>query len=121
MSAKPLFDATTREFLRALASESRQQILMLFALGDSFTVGEVAERFAIGQSTASEQLSALKHGGLLIAEREGKLVRYRADAESIRSQLGLLAGHLSHCCGPVPGLSIPEPGDRPSLLARTDS
>lgn len=116
MSAEPLFPAATRGFLKALASESRQQILMLFAMRGSLTVGEVAERCAIGQSTASEQLSALKQGGLLEAERDGKLVRYRADAESIRSQLGLLAGYLASCCESTQDSNVPDPGDRASLL-----
>lgn len=112
MSVEHLFPIATRGFLKALASESRQDILLQFASGESLTVGEVAERCAIGQSTASEQLSVLKQGGLLEAERDGKLVRYRADASSIRAQLGLLANYLAGCCESSPNSNTPDPNVR---------
>ena len=92
-----------RAFLRALASETRQQLLLLFADGGELTVGEVARRAGIGQSTASEQLALLRAGGLLTATREGKLVRYRGDREGIVRQLTVLQASLSRCCPPASG------------------
>ena len=92
------FDTSTRAFLKALASESRQQLLMLFADGGELTVGEVAERAGIGQSTASEQLALLRTGGLLVSDRDGKVVRYRADREGIAAQLAGLQEYLARCC-----------------------
>ncbi|MGX9901829.1 ArsR/SmtB family transcription factor [Arthrobacter sp. SA17] len=94
---QPLNEGTQR-FLKALASETRQQIMLTFAGGESLTVGEVATRCALGQSTASEQLSLLRQGGLLTAVKQGKSVRYSADAESIRSSLGELQDYLARCC-----------------------
>jgi DNA-binding transcriptional ArsR family regulator len=93
----------TRAFLKALASETRQQLLLLFVDGGELTVGEVAERAGIGQSTASEQLALLRHGGLLQSSREGKIVRYRADRGRIATQLADLQDYLSRCCPPAPG------------------
>ncbi|MET4901700.1 MULTISPECIES: metalloregulator ArsR/SmtB family transcription factor [unclassified Paenarthrobacter] len=88
----------TQRFLKALASETRQQIMLVFAGGESLTVGEVATRCGLGQSTASEQLSLLRQGGLLTAVRQGKSVYYRADTEAIRATLEDLQGYLGRCC-----------------------
>jgi len=90
----------TRDFLRALASENRQQVLLLFADGQPRSVGRVAADLGIGQSTASEQLAALRRGGLVRAERDGRTVRYRADRAGILRALGELRTILEACCPP---------------------
>ena len=97
-TAPPDLDSRTREFLKALASETRQAIMLLFAGGAELTVGEVAERAAIGQSTASEQLALLRDAGLVQAARDGKLVRYRADRDGILAQLAEFQRYLRACC-----------------------
>ena len=96
--ALPVPDETTARFLRALASEARQQVMVLFAGGAELSVGEVAGRLQIGQSTASEQLARLKDGGLLISRREAKTVYYRADKDRIEAALDRLRGFLDGCC-----------------------
>lgn len=96
---RPLeFSDDTRAFLKALASETRQQLLMLFADGGELTVGEVAQQAGLGQSTASEQLALLRGGGLLTSTRDGKVVRYRADRARIAAQLTELQSYLARCC-----------------------
>jgi DNA-binding transcriptional ArsR family regulator len=50
-----LVDRLTPDFLKALASDTRQQILMLFVGGQELTVGEIATACGLGQSTTSEQ------------------------------------------------------------------
>ena len=100
--AAPLeLDEDARAFLKALASETRQGLLMLFADGGELTVGEVASRAGIGQSTASEQLALLRSGGLLSPRRDGKLVHYRADRDRIARQLAALQDYLAGCCPPA--------------------
>jgi tellurite resistance protein TerB len=91
-------DESNRAFLKALASESRQQLLLLFADGEAHTVGEIASLAGIGQSTASEQLAILRRAGLLSSSREGKKVCYRADRDRIAGQLDQLRVFLSGCC-----------------------
>jgi DNA-binding transcriptional ArsR family regulator len=88
----------TRDFLRALASESRQQVLLLFTDGQARSVGQIATELGIGQSTASEQLTALRRGGLVRAERDGKIVRYCADRDGITAALAELQRILTACC-----------------------
>lgn len=88
----------THEFLKALASPTRQRIMLLFCGGAECSVGEVAERAGIGQSTASEQLNLLRRGGVVTARRDGKVIRYRADREGMQKALADLQAYLEDCC-----------------------
>lgn len=100
MSTPPAIDGPTQDFLKAIASETRQQIMLLFAGGRELTVGEIATCCGLGQSTASEQLTILKRGGLVQSTRAGKLVHYRADPAAIAARLGDLQSYLACCCPP---------------------
>ncbi|MUL44295.1 winged helix-turn-helix transcriptional regulator [Streptomonospora sp. PA3] len=88
----------THDFLKALASPTRQRIMLLFAQGAELSVGEVAERIGIGQSTASQQLALLRRGGILASRREGKIVLYRSDRERSLAALDDLRTYLRYCC-----------------------
>lgn len=90
--------SSTRVFLKALASETRQEIMMLFAGGAELSVGEVAAQVGLGQSTASEQLALLRDAGLVKAARDGKIVRYRANRDGITSQVAEFQRYLAACC-----------------------
>jgi DNA-binding transcriptional ArsR family regulator len=92
---------TVRRFLKALASENRQQVMLLFTGGAELTVGEVAQRLRIGQSTASEQLAQLRQGGILTARRDGKTVYYRANPTGVAAVLDELQDYLRSCCPPA--------------------
>lgn len=89
-----------QDFLKALASETRQQMLLLFAGGEELAVGEVADRLQIGQSTASQQLALLRRGDILSRSRSGNTVRYRANAAGISRALDELQSYLRVCCSP---------------------
>jgi DNA-binding transcriptional ArsR family regulator len=91
-------DPATHEFLKALASPTRQQIMLLFARGAELSVNEIAERAGIGQSTASTQLAILRRGGVVTSDRHGKVVRYRANREGTQAALSDLQRYLSMCC-----------------------
>jgi DNA-binding transcriptional ArsR family regulator len=110
MTHPSAIDGPTRDFLKALASETRQQIMLLFTGGQQLTVGEIAESCGLGQSTTSEQLAILKRGGLLQSTRDGKLVRYRADPTTIGARLGDLQSYLANCCPPDTGDPRPASG-----------
>ncbi len=101
MTAPTPLDGPTQDFLKALASETRQQIMLLFAAGQQLTVGEIAAACGIGQSTASEQLAILRRGGLVTSTREGKLVRYRANPTAISARIAELQNYLACCCPPA--------------------
>lgn len=88
-----------QEFLRALASETRQRILFLFVDLQERTVSQVAAQAGLGQSTASEHLTILKQAGLVVARREGKEVYYAPDRAHILAMLKSLTEVIS-CCFP---------------------
>ncbi len=97
---RPQLSPEAQDFLKALASEARQQTLMLFA-GGELTVGAVAARLGVGQSTASQQLAQLRAGGLLTSRRVGKEVYYRVDSIRTQQVLDELQGYLRACCPPT--------------------
>jgi len=84
-------------FLKALASETRQAILVLFATHEALTVNQVAELVGIGQSTASEHLALLRRAGLLDATRSGKEVYYRPDYGRMVGSAEQLLAYLKSC------------------------
>lgn len=87
------------DFLKALASETRQRILFqAFQAGQERTVGQVAELMGIGQSTASEHLAIMRRGGLLQSRREGKEVYYRPDRRQVLGMMQHLTDQLASCC-----------------------
>lgn len=89
-----------RGFLKALASDTRQQILLLFSGESELTVGQVAEQLGLAQSAASAQLATLRDSGLLVARREWKTVYYRVDPDGIARALADLQTALRACCPP---------------------
>lgn len=91
-------DPQTHEFLRALASPTRQQIMLLFARGTELSVNEIADRAGISQSTASSQLAILRRGHIVTSRRAGKVVLYRADRDGTQTALCDLQQYLSNCC-----------------------
>ncbi|MGD7705322.1 ArsR/SmtB family transcription factor [Microlunatus sp. Y2014] len=90
--------APTHEFLKALASPTRQRIMLLFAKGAELSVNEVAERTGISQSTASTQLAILRRGAVVTRRRDGKTVLYRADRSGAQAALDDLQVYLKQCC-----------------------
>ncbi|GAA3469872.1 ArsR/SmtB family transcription factor [Nonomuraea roseola] len=90
-----------RGFLKAMASDTRQQILMLFSGGIELTVNEVAERMSLAQSATSTHLATLRDGGVLTSRREWKTVYYRADPARIGRALSDLQASLQACCPPA--------------------
>ncbi|WP_371602212.1 metalloregulator ArsR/SmtB family transcription factor [Streptomyces sp. NBC_01220] len=93
-------DPATADFLKALASETRQKVLQQFTGGIELTVGEIAERCALKPSTVSEHLSLLRRGGLVISRKEGKQVHYRADGATMTQRVYALQAYLARCCPP---------------------
>ncbi|MFF4673969.1 ArsR/SmtB family transcription factor [Streptomyces sp. NPDC001279] len=93
-------DPATADFLRALASETRQKVMQQFTGGIELTVGEIAQRCALKPSTASEHLSLLRRGGLVVSRKEGKQVFYQADGAAMAERLSALQAYLARCCPP---------------------
>jgi len=86
------------EFLKAVASENRLKMFLLFADGQERTVNEVTVLMNLGQSTVSEQLKLMRRAGLLQARKEGKEVFYSPDRAAVIAKLEKLTQTLKTCC-----------------------
>jgi ArsR family transcriptional regulator len=86
------------EFAKALASDSRMNILLLFVDEQEMTVNQIAEALKLGQPTVSEHLAIMKRSGVLTSDKRGKEVYYRPDRTKIMHHLETLTGLLKNCC-----------------------
>ena len=81
----------------ALGHEARLSIvrLLMSAHPDGMVVGEIQQELDIPPSTLSHHLDALQREALVTVTREGKFLRYRADAAGLRDLLAFL---YAECC-----------------------
>lgn len=85
-------------FIKALGTENRLKILMLFVDGNERTVNEITRAVGIGQSTCSEHLAVLKKAGLMNANKLGKEVYYLPNRDVIVGMLEEITSILKKCC-----------------------
>lgn len=75
---------------RALADESRRRILIELLDGPAYPA-ELAQRLGLGKANTSNHLSCLRGCGLVVAEPEGRKVRYELVDERLADGLRMLA------------------------------
>jgi|OM-RGC.v1.028442121 Predicted transcriptional regulators len=68
------------------------------------TAGEIAALHGTRPNTLSTHLATLSAAGLILAQREGRNIRYSMDADGIRALLSYL---LDDCCAGDPDLCAP--------------
>ena len=107
-------DADVQGFLKALASQKRQEIMFLFQGDAELTVGQIAERLNLVPSATSAHLAMLRDAGILAARRDWKTVYYRANPNGILRGIDGLRDYLMACCPPETG---PECGCAPAESA----
>jgi ArsR family transcriptional regulator len=66
------------EFVGALASETRQAILVLLK-DQEMSVGDIVARFSLTESTISHHLAVLRRAGVVLARRGGQHIYYSAN------------------------------------------
>ena len=77
------------EVFQALSDPTRREILRLLRKRD-MTAGELAERFPLAKSTLSGHFSALKHAGLIVAEKCGASVVYSLNVSAVEQTLAVV-------------------------------
>jgi ArsR family transcriptional regulator len=77
------------EFCKALADDTRQQILVMLLDGEK-CVSDIVDAFNTSQPTISHHLSVLKQFKLVTSRKEGKLVFYDINRDNIVSCCGML-------------------------------
>ena len=88
----------TLSFIKALASEPRMKILLLFTDGQERTVNEIKDAIEFSQSTTSEHLALMKRAGILASNKQGKEVYYQPDRTKILYFLETISSVLRNCC-----------------------
>ena len=90
----------------ALGHVNRVEILrhLLTAHPTGLVVGEIQGHLGIPASTLSHHLEALRLEGLVVQEREGRFLRYRAGTEALNALLGFL---YAECCAGSAPLAVP--------------
>ena len=66
------------DFVKAMADETRQRILILLQAGE-MSVSELNEHFTTTQPTLSHHLAILRRAKLVLTRRVGRQVFYRAN------------------------------------------
>jgi DNA-binding transcriptional ArsR family regulator len=77
------------EFCKALADDTRQQILVLLLDGER-CVSDIVDAFDMTQPTISHHLSVLKQFKLVTSRKEGKLVFYDINRDNLVECCGML-------------------------------
>ncbi|HWB45002.1 MAG TPA: metalloregulator ArsR/SmtB family transcription factor [Hyphomicrobiaceae bacterium] len=82
------------ELLKALANRHRLLILCQLIEGES-SVGDLAQRLGIRDSTMSQHLALLRRDGLVAARRDGQTVWYSISSVPARALIEVL--YRVHC------------------------
>jgi ArsR family transcriptional regulator len=77
------------EFCKALADDTRQQILVMLLDGEK-CVGDIVAAFNMSQPTISHHLGVLKQFNLVTSRKEGKLVFYDINRDNLVECCGVL-------------------------------
>ncbi len=78
---------------RALGDPTRREILKLLRRRD-MSAGEIADRFPLAKSTLSGHFNVLKHAGLIVAERQGTVIRYSLNVSAFEEALAAVMALL---------------------------
>jgi ArsR family transcriptional regulator len=78
---------------RALADETRRQILELLRAGPR-TSGEIADQFQTSWPTISRHLAVLRTAGLVVTERKGQAIYYELNTSVFQDLIQHLVGWM---------------------------
>jgi ArsR family transcriptional regulator, arsenate/arsenite/antimonite-responsive transcriptional repressor len=85
-------------FAKAIADETRQKIMGLLCCR-WYCVGDIVEQMGVTQPTVSHHLGILREAGLVKARRDGKLVFYTLNQDT-----------MAGCCGALMENFAPKSG-----------
>lgn len=93
--------------LSALGHETRLAAFrqLVQAGPEGLSVGELRARLDLPPATLTAHLNVLRAAGLVLDEREGRVIRLRADYAQMDALIGYLTENCcagSASCGPVP-------------------
>ena len=80
--------------LRTVAHPHRLRMIQML-LGGNYTVGELAEACDIPPSSASEHLGKMRDRGLLIGNRNGRMIYYTIAEDGLQSIMDCIENRFS--------------------------
>tara|TARA_B100001964_G_C14053941_1_gene518296 strand:- start:89 stop:400 length:312 start_codon:yes stop_codon:yes gene_type:complete len=80
--------------LRTIAHPHRIRMIQML-LGGTYTVGELAEACDIPPSSASEHLGKMRDRGLLIGNRNGRMIYYTIAEDGLQSIMDCIENRFS--------------------------
>ena len=80
--------------LRAINHKLRQRIIDLLEENESMTVTDIYIKLRLEQSVASQHLAILRRAGVVVTERQGKLITYSFDKDRL-AQISELVEELA--------------------------
>ena len=94
------------EALAALSQETRLDTFRLVVRyePEGLPAGEIARQLQVPHNTMSTHLAILTRAGLLLSERQGRSIIYRADLAAFK---GLTSYLLKDCCAGHPDVCTP--------------
>jgi ArsR family transcriptional regulator len=99
------------ELFKALCDPTRAGLLACIAkCGRPCSVSEVAACCSVDTSVVSRHLATLEKAGVLVSEREGRVVRYSVRFADLSATLRALADAIDACCPEDSRLAPREPG-----------
>lgn len=98
------------EALSALAQNTRLDAFRLLVRHEpnGLPAGEIAHKLGVPQNTLSAHLALLARAGLVVADRRGRWIVYRADLDRLRALTLFL---VKDCCGGRAELCAPLVAD----------
>jgi len=95
--------------LGALAQETRLAIFRLLVEHgrEGLPAGQIAEKLGVPAATMSFHLTQLSRAGLVVSQRESRLIIYAVNVEQMNELLQFLT---EDCCGGRPDLCLPISG-----------
>ena len=108
---------TALDALNALAQETRLAAFrtLVQAGPEGLSVGELRDALAVPPATLTAHLNVLRAAGLVGDEREGRVIRVRADYARMDALLGFLTENCcagAANCGPASSCSPKKKGTR---------
>ncbi|WP_328416464.1 winged helix-turn-helix domain-containing protein [Micromonospora sp. NBC_00389] len=98
------------ELAALLADGTRAGICLALLDGRAWTAGELARRAGVAPSTASDHLTRLVRGGLLVEERQGRHRYLRLAGPSVAQLIENLVGHAPAPPAPTGSLRAASTG-----------
>ena len=109
--------------LAALAQPTRLAIFRMLVeyAPDGLTAGTIASNLDLAPATLSFHVKELANAGLVVDQREGRHIRYRADIGAMNALIGYLTDHCCHGRGRLVDAATCATACTPDACAPTPS